>query len=79
MAIKSHKNRPFLTKAIKSHKFSGFLVFIWFEKYTSLCQRYVLMSYIIAEHQSATQENGASHKKVIFFLAKIAIKSDNSL
>ena len=37
MAIKSHKNRPFLTKAIKSHKFSGFLVFIWSEKYTSLC------------------------------------------
>ena len=26
MAIKSHKNRPFLTKAIKSHEFSGFLV-----------------------------------------------------
>ena len=25
------------------------------------------MSYIIAEHQSATQENGASHKKVIIF------------
>ena len=25
------------------------------------------MSYIIAEHQAATQENGASHKKVIFF------------
>ena len=24
------------------------------------------MSYIIAEHQSATQENGASHKKVNF-------------
>ena len=34
------------------------------------------MSYIIAEHQSATQENGASHKKVNFF-AKIVIKSDN--
>ena len=33
------------------------------------------MSYIIAGHQSATQENGASHKKVIFFLAKIVIKS----
>ena len=31
------KNRLFLTKAIKSHKFSGFLVFVWFEKYTSLC------------------------------------------
>ena len=28
------------------------------------------MSYIIAEHQSATQEIGASHKKVIIFLAK---------
>ena len=27
------------------------------------------MSYIIAEHQSATQENGASHKKVIMALA----------
>ena len=37
------------------------------------------MSYIIAEYQSVTQENGASHKKVIFFLAKIAIKSDNFL
>ena len=38
------------------------------------------MSYIIAEHQSATQENGTSHKKVIiFFLAKIVIKSDNFL
>ena len=33
------------------------------------------MSYIIAEHQSATQENGASHN----FLAKIVIKSDNFL
>ena len=33
------------------------------------------MSYIIAEHQSATQENGASHKKVTIFLAK----SDNIL
>ena len=32
------------------------------------------MSYIIAEHQSATQENGASHEKVI-----IAIKSDDFL
>ena len=32
------------------------------------------MSFIIAEHQSATQENGASHKKVIIFLAKIVIK-----
>ena len=32
------------------------------------------MSYIIAEHQSSTQENGASHKKVIIFLTKIAIK-----
>ena len=29
------------------------------------------MSYIIAEHKSATQENDASHKKVIIFLAKI--------
>ena len=29
------------------------------------------MSYIIAEHQSVIQENGASHKKVIIFLAKI--------
>ena len=37
------------------------------------------MSYIIAEHQSSTQENGASHKKVIFFLDKIVIKSDNFL
>ena len=37
------------------------------------------MSYISAEHQSATQENGASHKKVIICLAKIAIKSDNFL
>ena len=39
------------------------------------------MSYIIAEHQSAMQENGASHKKVIIFLAKIeiVIKSDNFL
>ena len=35
------------------------------------------MSYIIAEHQFATQENGASHKKVIIFFAKIVIKSDN--
>ena len=35
------------------------------------------MSYIIAENQSATQENGASHKKVIIFSAKIVIKSDN--
>ena len=25
MAIKSHKNGPFLTEAIKSHIFSGFL------------------------------------------------------
>ena len=33
------------------------------------------MSYIIAEHQSATHENGASHKKVIIFLSKIVIKS----
>ena len=73
------KNRPFLTKAIKSHKFSGFPIFIWFEKYTSLSKRYVLMSYIIAEHQSVTQENSASHKKVIICLAKIAIKSDNFL
>ena len=32
------------------------------------------MSYIIAERQSATQENSASHKKVIIFLAKIVIK-----
>ena len=37
------------------------------------------MSYIIAEYQSVTQENGASHKKVIICLAKIAIKSDNFL
>ena len=39
------------------------------------------MSYIIAEHQSATQENGFiySHKKVIIFLAKIVIRSDNFL
>ena len=37
------------------------------------------MSYIIAEHQSSTQENGASHKNVIIFLAKIDIKSDNFL
>ena len=37
------------------------------------------MSYIVAEHQSATKENGASHKKVKFFLAKIVIKSDNFL
>ena len=37
------------------------------------------MSYISAEHQSATQENGASHRKVIICLAKIAIKSDNIL
>ena len=29
------------------------------------------MSYIIAEHQSATKENGASHKKVIIIFAKI--------
>ena len=28
MAIKSHKKQTFLTKAIKSHKFSGFLFFI---------------------------------------------------
>ena len=35
------------------------------------------MSYIIAEHQSARQENGAIHKKVIIFLAKIVIKSDH--
>ena len=32
------------------------------------------MSYIIAEHQSTTQENGASHKKVIIFFAKIVLK-----
>ena len=38
-----------------------------------------LMSYIIAEHQFSTEENGASHKKVIIFLAKIVIKSDNFL
>ena len=37
------------------------------------------MSYIIAEHQSATQENGASHKKSHNVLAKIVIKSDNFL
>ena len=37
------------------------------------------MSYIIAAHQSATQENGAGHKKVISFLAKIVIKTDNFL
>ena len=37
------------------------------------------MSYIIAEYQSATQEIGASHKKVIIFYAKIVIKSDNFL
>ena len=37
------------------------------------------MSYIIAKHQSATQENGASHKKSHIFLAKIAIKSDKFL
>ena len=37
------------------------------------------MSYITAEHQSATQENGDSHKKVIICLAKIAIKSNNFL
>ena len=37
------------------------------------------MSYIIAEHQAAAQENGASHRKVLFFLAKIVIKSDNFL
>ena len=37
------------------------------------------MSDIIAEHQSASQENGACHKKVIIFLAKIVIKSDNYL
>ena len=35
------------------------------------------MGYIIAEHQSAAQENDDSHKKVIIFLAKIVIKSDN--
>ena len=34
------------------------------------------MNYIIAEHQSATQENSISHKKVIIILAKIIIKSD---
>ena len=33
------------------------------------------MCYIIAEHQSATQETGASHKKVIIFLAKIVLKT----
>ena len=37
------------------------------------------MGCIIAEHQSATQENGASHKIVIIFLAEIVIKSDNFL
>ena len=37
------------------------------------------MSYIISEHQSATQENGGSYKKVIICLAKIVIKSDNFL
>ena len=37
------------------------------------------MSYIIAEHQSVTQEIDASHKKVIIFFAKIVIKSDNFL
>ena len=37
------------------------------------------MSNIIAEHQSSTQENGASHKKCHNFLAKIVIKSDNFL
>ena len=37
------------------------------------------MSYIIAEHQSATQKNGANHKKVIIFFAEIVIKSDNFL
>ena len=37
------------------------------------------MRYIIAQHQSATQENGASHKKVIILLAKIVIKSDKFL
>ena len=37
------------------------------------------MSYLIAEHQSVAQENGACHKKVIIFLAKIIIKSDNFL
>ena len=37
------------------------------------------MNYIIAKHQSATQENGVSHKKVIIFSAKIVIKSDNFL
>ena len=37
------------------------------------------MSYIMAEHQSAAQENSASHKKSIICLAKIAIKSDNFL
>ena len=37
------------------------------------------MSYIIAEHQSSTQENGVSHKKVLILLAKIVIKSDNFL
>ena len=37
------------------------------------------MSYIIAEHHSATKENGASHKKAIIFFAKIVIKNDNFL
>ena len=37
------------------------------------------MSYIIAEHQSATKKNGASHKKVIIVFGKIVIKSDNFL
>ena len=37
------------------------------------------MSYITAEHQSSTQENGANHKKSHNFLAKIVIKSDNFL
>ena len=37
------------------------------------------MSYIIAEYQIATQENGASNKRIIIFLAKIVIKSDNFL
>ena len=36
------------------------------------------MSYI-AEHQSVTQKNGASHKKVIICLAKIATKSVKSV
>ena len=33
------------------------------------------MSYIIAKHQSATEEKGVSHKKIIISLAKIVIKS----